>query len=60
MEPSRKRLKYDAAFKIKVVELANKTSNHQASETYGVDRKCVRDWVKNEQVLKTMPKKSVL
>ena len=46
MAPPRKRLKYDASFKVKVVEFA-KTNNNCATEAeFGVNEKLDRDWRK--------------
>ena len=53
-----KRMRYDAGFKLKVVELALQTSNINAVCHYSVDEKQVREWKKAECVLKEMPKKS--
>ena len=49
-------MRYDAEFKLKVVELAFQTSNMNAARHYSVNEKQVREWKKAESVLKEMPK----
>ena len=54
----RKRMRYDASFKLKVVELALQSSNMNVAHHFGVNEKQVRKWKKAESVMKEMPKKS--
>ena len=56
--PAKKRMCYDATFKLKIVELALETSNMKAARHYCVNKKQVCEWKKAECVLKEMPKKS--
>ena len=58
MAPARKRMKYDAAFKLKVVEFAKKTNigNCAAAREFTISEKLVRDWRKTEVELRKMPK----
>jgi len=56
--PAKKRMHYDAEFKLKVVELAFQTSNTNAAHHYSVNEKQVREWKKAKSVLKEMPKRS--
>lgn len=56
MEPPRKRAKYDARFKLKVVDLAKQSSNHNAAEVFKVPRSSLIEWIKDEQKLRQMPK----
>ncbi|KFD45194.1 hypothetical protein M513_13929 [Trichuris suis] len=51
-----KRSSYDAGFKLKVIDLAKKSNNCAASRKYGVTEKMVRDWRRNENALKTIPR----
>ena len=51
-------MRYDAEFKLKVVELAFQTSNMNATRHYSVNKKQVCEWKKAESVLKELPKKS--
>ncbi|CDW60084.1 BrkDBD and HTH Tnp Tc5 domain containing protein [Trichuris trichiura] len=52
-----KRKSYKAGFKLEVVKMAKETNNAQAARKYGVTRKMVIDWRKQEEALKKMPKK---
>ena len=56
MAPARKRMKYDAGFKLKVVEFAKKTNNCAAAREFTISEKLVRDWRKAEIELQKMPK----
>ena len=56
--PPKKRMHYDAEFKLKVVELAFQTANMNVACHYSKNKKQVREWRKAENVLKEMPKKS--
>ena len=51
-----KRNKYDAGFKLKVIEFAKKSNNSSAGRHFDVSEKLVRDWRKAEEKLKNMPK----
>ena len=51
-----KRMKYEAKFKIKVVEFAQSTNNSAAARKYGVNEKLVRDWRKNSDKIKALPR----
>lgn len=52
-----KRMKYEASFKLRVVESARSSNNSAAARKYGVNEKLVRDWKKSEYFLKTISKK---
>ena len=56
MEPLTKRRKYEASFKLKVIEVAKASNNCAAARTFDVTEKLVRDWRKNEDKLRNMPK----
>ena len=56
MAPARKRMKYDAGFKLKVVEFAKKTNNCAVAREFTISEKLVRDWRKAEVELRKMPK----
>ncbi|XP_055354618.1 uncharacterized protein LOC129600202 [Paramacrobiotus metropolitanus] len=43
---------FSLAEKITVVEFAKLTSIHKAATTYNVDRKSVRSWIKQEEILR--------
>lgn len=51
-----KRKKYDASFKLKVVNFAMEHNNCAAARQYGVTEKMVRDWKSKEKALKSMPR----
>lgn len=51
-----KRKKYDANFKLKVINFAKENNNCAAARQYGVTEKMVRDWKSNEKALKSMPR----
>ena len=51
-------MRYDAAFRLKVVKLALKTSNVNAARHYCVNEKQFREWKKEEGLTKEMPKRS--
>lgn len=53
--PSR-RMKYTAKFKFQVVKFAKETNNCTASWEFCVNEKLVRDWRKQIEKLKCMPK----
>lgn len=52
-----KRLSYDTAFKLKVIEYAEQRNNSVAAREFGVSTKQVREWRKAKNVLKTLPRK---
>ena len=52
----RKRLSYDAGFKLHVVEFAEQSSNMAAERQFGVCEKQVREWQKQKLQLQQMPK----
>ena len=54
--PPRRRLKYDAGFKPKLVELAKNNNNCAAAREFGVNDKLIRDWRKQELNLHELPK----
>ena len=56
MEPPAKRRKYEASFKLRVIEVAKASNNCVAARTFDVAEKLVRDWIKNEDKLRSMPK----
>ena len=47
----------EAAFKLKVVEFAEKNSNRGAGRHFGVDEKRVREWRKQKEQLESLPRK---
>ena len=51
----KKRMHYDASFKLKVVEMAKGTNNCKAARQYGINEKQVREWRKSEAVLQKLP-----
>ena len=53
---ARKRMKYEAKFKIKVVEFPLETNNWESSRKFGVSEKLVRDWRKQVEKIKKPPK----
>ncbi|KAL7982578.1 hypothetical protein Chor_010176 [Crotalus horridus] len=54
MAPPARRRKYEASFKLKVVNFAMEHNNCAAARQYGVTEKMVRDWKANEKALKSM------
>ena len=54
--PSQKK-SFDSAFKLKVVEFAEKNSNRGAGRKFGVDEKRVWEWRKQKQQLESLPRK---
>ena len=56
MEPTTKIRKYKASFKLKVIEVAKASNNSAAAKTFDVTEKMVRDWRKNEDNVRNMPK----
>ena len=51
-----KRKSYEVGFKLKVVDYAEEHGNRGAEREFGVSEKMVRDWRKQKDQLKTMPK----
>ena len=56
MEPPTKRRKYVARLKLKVIEVVKASNNCAAARTFDVTEKRVRDWRKNEDNVRNMPK----
>ena len=55
-QSQRKRMKYDAAFKVKVVQAAKDSNNSAAARHYYcISEKLARDWRKTENTIKEMP-----
>ena len=52
----RKRSSYDAGFKLRVIAFAENTNNYAAGREFGVSEKLIRDWRKQVDVLREMPK----
>jgi len=52
----RKRSSYDAGFKLRVVDYAEQSTNSAAGREFGVSEKLVRDWRKQAEVLRALPK----
>uniref|UniRef100_A0A915ME94 HTH CENPB-type domain-containing protein n=1 Tax=Meloidogyne javanica TaxID=6303 RepID=A0A915ME94_MELJA len=50
---SRKRKSYSLSKKLEVIEYAKKNSKLVAAKRYGIDRKCIIDWVRKEEKLKS-------
>ena len=45
------RRSYDSTFKLKIVQVAESSSNRGAAKKYNVDAKCVRRWRKSKEQL---------
>lgn len=45
-----------AAFKLKVVEFAEKNNNCQAQRQFSISKKLMRDWRKKKSELESLPK----
>ncbi|KAJ1086507.1 hypothetical protein NDU88_004529 [Pleurodeles waltl] len=56
LAPPARRKKYEASFKLKVVNFAMEHNNCAAARQYGVTEKMVRDWKANEKALRSMPR----
>ena len=56
MEPPTKRRKYEASFKLKVIEVAKESNNCAAARKFDVTEKMVREWRKKEDDIGQMPK----
>ena len=53
---SSKRMKYSAKFKLQVVKFAQESNNCAAGREFCINEKLVRDWRKQVEKLKCMPK----
>ena len=51
-----KRASYTAAFRLKVIETAEKCGNRVAGREYSVNEKLVRDWRKKKAELEALPR----
>lgn len=51
-----KRMKFEAGFKLKVVEYAEKNGNSVAGRHFGINEKNIRGWRKSVESLKKLPK----
>jgi transposase-like protein len=47
---------YSAAFKLKVVQLAESKGKHHASKFFNVDRKRVREWCQKKNIIEDLNK----
>ena len=56
MTMASKRASYMAAFKLKVIETAEKCENRAAGREYSVNEKLVRDWRKKKAELEALPR----
>ena len=54
--PQSKRRSYEARFKLSVVDFAQQSSNRAAGRKFGVNEKLVRDWIKDANKLRKLPK----
>ena len=52
----RKRATYVAGFKLRIVELAEQSSNCAGAREFGVNEKIIRVWQQKKDVLSAMPK----
>ena len=50
------RRSYTAAFKLKVISVAEQKGKHHAAKLFGVHRKRVQDWCKSKEHLKSTKK----
>ena len=55
--PGKKKKRYDAKFKLKVVEFAEKHTNREAGRRFSVGESCVRDWRKTKNKHTELPSK---
>lgn len=53
----KKKRSFDASFKIKVAEFAEKSSNRGAARKFEIDEKRVKEWRKQKQSLTDLPSK---
>lgn len=49
-------MRYETSFKLKVVQCAIESNNSNAARVFGVATKQVREWQKQEDILKSMPR----
>ena len=56
MAEREKHKSYDVRFKLRAVEVAKKKSIASTSREFGVDRKRIREWMKQEHELTKMKK----
>ena len=56
MASKRKRLSYDASFKLKIIGFAEENGNRAAESKFTVSKKLVRDWCKSKESLLTLSK----
>jgi transposase-like protein len=52
MEPPTKRRKYEASFKLREIKMAKESNNCAAARAFDITEKMVREWRKNEDVIK--------
>ena len=57
MPPKSKKRAYDAAFKLSVIDCAEKTTNRGAARKFGVDERRVREWRQKKEGLEELPSK---
>ena len=55
--PGKKRKRYDAKFKLKVVEFAERHTNREAGRRFSVGESCVKDLRKAKNKLTELPSK---
>ena len=56
MSDAKKKISFDSAFKLKVVEYAETNTNRGAARKYGIDEKQVRQWRLKKDELKELPR----
>ena len=56
MSPKVKQMRYDAAFKLKVVKCTTVSNNSNAATVHGINEKQMRESWKQETTLKIIPK----
>ncbi len=56
-QPVTKKKSYDAAFKLLVIEHAEKSSNRGAGKKFNISESSVRDWRKQKNQLTDLPNK---
>ena len=55
MEKSqKKKMRYDASFRLKVEDLAKRTNNSEAARQYGINENLGHEWRKTKTVLRKM------
>ena len=55
--PGEKKKRYDAKYKLKVVEFAERHTNREAGRRFSVGESCVGDWRKAKNKLTELPSK---